>query len=784
MGINKSFRRSYGKLQSSSTSFSSTSFSSSSSPSATDDNDDRNNNHHDAYSEGSGRRHKNQRRPSWWKWSSSRSSSTRGGRKTKIQPEDKGKVNRNNDGNRDDDNDNDAAGTKKNQPQQPPISPSASPELQEAVRYFEITTKNVFTNEFVKKKYKRLSLIHHPDRNGNEKKSIQEMQKINNYLELLEEELDRLVEETKSDEKVDGSEDDPPVTPNSNSSDNEDEEKNDNKDKYKHAKSSRRTSHHRRRSRSIFRSRSSTTTRQGHESFDQRRNSKSPKKRRRCNSNSTGRRERKMEQQQERQNTEREPTNEGEDNNNNTNNTQNMNDFRKKQRRFQRKNGRHSVREQLETAWGRDRAHDIYNRQVKAYRDKVESMEREGSLFRDDKFTINGRMEAPTKPKHALMECCNEDAVVAMRLGQTKSATEIVHQEINSATEEWIRVKARTSVPTDIGQGVYRSTSTSSNRGGVSFRLDKSYHKQILRVLSRPLDEDGNTVLHYAVYLEDHEAIAYLTQVARRYKFFAKFIVSTNNRNLTACNYVEGCTWDNCTVPTLVTTLTNEALDRLQEKQRKRTTRHRNERRFSEHPLADPLFDVILCILVGRYVTCSGWVASRVIIALAHFAGAGDCKSDAANATTTTTTSITTIRLSKTLFFALHTGWYLLVGIISRGKDLTEAFSDGIPFPWQLQLVVVATMVPMFVERKQHLRRPLRCIANAVVEVESALIVGFDWILSKKNKIILGSSFSTSGYYVQTIADFAVLSIPFLIVQLLLLCGAVHLTPKMQAMAP
>lgn len=477
MGINKYFRRSYGKRQSSSTSFSSTSFSS------TDDNDI--NDHdpdHDVYAEGSGKRYKRQRRPSWWKWSSSRSSSKRGEGKTKKQNQNKkgnkDEANRNNDGNRDDfndnENDNDAAGTKKNQPQPPPILPSASPEIQEAVRYFEIVTKDGFTKEFVKKKYKRLSLIHHPDRNGNEEKSLREMQKINHYFELLEEELDRLKEESTSAEKVDGGVDDPPVTPTSNSGGggenynaNNDEEKN--KDKNKYAKSSRRTSHHRRRKSSVFHHRSSTTTGQGCES---------------------------------------------------------------------------------------------------------------------------------SHPK-----------------------------------------------------------------------------KQSQRASS--------------------------------------------------------------------------------------TTRSRKKQRFLEHPIADPLFDIVLCVLVGRYVTYSGWVVSQVIIALAYGATG-----------TATKTQTATVRLSKPLFFALHTGWYLLAGIFSRGKDLIEALGDGIPLPWQLQLVGVATVVSILVERKQHLQRPLCWLANAMVEVESALMVGFDWILLSREKTnILLVYFSTSEYYyVQTIADFVVLSIPILVVRLLLYC--------------
>ena len=461
MVINAYFRRSFGRRQSSSASFSSTSFSS------TDDPDHDTNDHdHDVYAKVSdnGKRYKRQTRPSWWKWSSSRSKSKREERKTKQQTQNKDEGNRKNDENRDDFNDKDS--------QPPPILSLASPELQEAVRYFEIGTKDAFTKEFVKKKYKRLSLIHHPDRNGNEETSIREMQKINYCFELLEEELDRRKVETTSAEKVDGGVDNLPVTPTSNRrcgvdnyNGNNDEVKN------TYAKRGRRPSHHRRRSSSVFHPRSSTT---------------------------------------------------------------------------------------------------------------------------------------------------------------------------------------------DTSQGCESSHS-------------KKQHQHA-------------------------------------------------------------------------------------------TTRHRKKRRLLEHPIADPLVDIVLCVLVGRFVTCSGWVTSQVIIALAYGAPR--------TATTTATTTTAAARPSKTLFFALHTGWYILTGILSRGMDLIEALGDGIPVPWQLQLVGGATAVSMLVEQKHYLQRPLQWLANAVVEAESALMVGFDWILLSREKIkTLLVDFPTSEhYYVQTIVDFVVLSIPILAVRLLLYC--------------
>jgi len=178
----------------------------------------------------------------------------------------------------------------------------------------------------------------------------------------------------------------------------------------------------------------------------------------------------------------------------------------------------------------------------------------------------------------------------------------------------------------------------------------------------------------------------------------------------------------------------------------------------------DPLFDLVLCFLVGKYVTRSGWVASPVIIALAYLAEAGNRKcfsvladSGPGASSKSSSSSYARTRIPKALFFTLHAAWYLLTGILLKCMDVLATISDKIPLPWQLQLVGLLT-VPFFVKLRHW---PLRYMARAAIRIESIWIVGLDWILSKNH-----ATFSFSSSYIRDIVDFVLLSIPFFAVEL------------------
>lgn len=80
-------------------------------------------------------------------------------------------------------------------------------EVQAALDFFEIKASNdsAAIHDLVKKKFRKLSLLHHPDRNENSEESVETMQKVNHHYDVLCEELDRregvVHEEDKEEEK-------------------------------------------------------------------------------------------------------------------------------------------------------------------------------------------------------------------------------------------------------------------------------------------------------------------------------------------------------------------------------------------------------------------------------------------------------------------------------------------------------------------------------------------------------------------------------------------------------
>ena len=117
-----------------------------------------------------------------------------------------------------------------------------------------------------------------------------------------------------------------------------------------------------------------------------------------------------------------------------------------------------------------------------------------------------------------------------------------------------------------------------------------------------------------------------------------------------ACDFAEGCTWDNRTVPALVNILTNEAV---------RKGCRTRKLRLHQLPLVDDLLDIVLYLLMARYVTHTRWVAFTLMIALAMSAGAEES------------------HLSKFLFFALNMGWYLLAGFFSGARIFSIPLECG-----------------------------------------------------------------------------------------------------------
>ena len=106
--------------------------------------------------------------------------------------------------------------------------------------------------------------------------------------------------------------------------------------------------------------------------------------------------------------------------------------------------------------------------------------------------------------------------------------------------------------------------------------------------------------------------------------------------------------------------------------------------------------------------------------------------------------------VSKAYFFTLHIGWYLLREMFFRGWNLIDSIDKTFSVAWQLQvvgLVIIPFIVKLRFDWSFHL----------LVQIESSLIFGLNWILSKNATMFTG--------YAKHLIDFTILSIPFLVVQ-------------------
>ena len=63
--------------------------------------------------------------------------------------------------------------------------------LQDALQFFDMTMRDCVEETKLRKRYKNLSLLHHPDRNNNSQESVERMQVINGHYNLLLMELRR-----------------------------------------------------------------------------------------------------------------------------------------------------------------------------------------------------------------------------------------------------------------------------------------------------------------------------------------------------------------------------------------------------------------------------------------------------------------------------------------------------------------------------------------------------------------------------------------------------------------
>jgi curved DNA-binding protein CbpA len=566
---------------------------------------------------------------------------------------------------------------------------SVTSKLQLAYACFE-TTETTITRDTVRKMFKRLSLIHHPDRNSNSAESIAEMQTINQYYDLLQDDLDR--------RNAQGDEGSPSATgPHSPTSSSHPQEMHDSR------------GHHQ-----------EQPTRE----------------------QSTNRQELWQHKKQERQRKtiEREMKREWEES------QHDLRDFQAQRDKWRRNNLRFSMHEDLDTAWGRDKAHQLYMMAIQRYQEylrqpnpRQKDQHRNPELKRpkhcltrserlrdvnddDDgrhcltspSISINdsGHIDRPvqgisagkpgerppTKPKNLLMEYCNEDAVVAIRLGRTDIAVEILRREMQTATERWLSFRLREA-----------HAKFPPRNNGLSVSLDDRCCRHIFRSLMRPLDEERNTIWHYAVYLEDEKMISYLVHVARRYQLFPELIMYKNIHHLTASAYAGSCSPDSV-LPGILASLMHEARGTLEEKRFGATSRRMIQESFQPHPSFYPLLRTMICLAVGRIVFRCSWAVSLVltiVVTLHNKKGEGPLKERK-------------VLSLASYFVAIHIWWFLARMVFMHGRTAMASITfNTLPCPWEFQ--IFGFIVLAFTLKMQHVTNILNVLADAVAFTQSVL---------------------------------------------------------------
>lgn len=447
-------------------------------------------------------------------------------------------------------------------------------DLQAAFRYFEIATPSEATRDSVKKMYKRLSRIHHPDRNENSKESNEKMQKINWYYELLEKEFDRL------EGIVDNGDYD---------IDHDDKRK-------KNRKSQNRDPNE-----------------PGISAAERKRRGNMQRR-----EQTKARKQREAEIREERRRMEEEMQREWQEARRHAAELKKKQQKMAKQKQKIRKESRRkSKNANLETKKGRDEAHNLWTTSVQKYQERIakrtSASDEDLHGIDDDSggqasnITLQSHQVSASieKPKNPIMEHCSIDVAVALRMGETEITIEIIHDGIGSTMNEWVTEKLMEKL---------RDGKTPDTK----LEVDDSFNDAILNTLLSAMDHDGNNIFHYAVYMEDNQVISYLVDEARKVNRFAEFIVGTNDRGQSALDFSIVCTKDP-TIPGRVQAFWDEAHEIIENRKLGPSFRLFVSKLVPRDLTSlEPTLYTICALMVGRRLFECGWFMSFLIAGGAH----------------------------------------------------------------------------------------------------------------------------------------------------------------------
>jgi curved DNA-binding protein CbpA len=261
----------------------------------------------------------------------------------------------------------------------------------------------------------------------------------------------------------------------------------------------------------------------------------------------------------------------------------------KRERRARRKLDLSYKQATLDTEGGRDRSYTQWVQRVHQY--KVSSRKRG-----DEGFV------QPPKPRNLMMEYSNHPIAMALRMGNSDLAIDLVSESVKRSKNKWAKYKfASTVFPLEDFYGV--------------LEMDHSLRDLILReTLLQPLDPDGNHTLHYAVYYEQMEVLQFLANTARHYSRLEAFMTSNNGRGETALDFFIGC--QNNRLSLQLQQLCKEAAAAEDPKFTfdpihiwKKFARRKEKIDF------DPTFYTVGGLMVGIQIFGCGWLPSLVMIA-------------------------------------------------------------------------------------------------------------------------------------------------------------------------
>lgn len=362
--------------------------------------------------------------------------------------------------------------------------------LKAAFDFFELTPEKA-TRDSASKAFRRLSLLHHPDRNRQSEESKQMMQKLNNYYNLITEELDRREGVLHED---DFQVDDEPAP-------------------------------------------------EQHRKRTSKRCERQAQNRARWNEEEEMRKERDEIRRQKKQ-------------------------VRQSKKRSLKKINQTVKSHYLNTQQGRDQAYQKWQEAVHTMeqfsREKVRTDEcrekarmeptREADTCRSDLDDIDDvdvhvaepnvpsfEPEAiPVKPVNLVMECCTEDIVVALRMGLSDVVFDTLQENIEKIMEAMF--------------AKCKELSESKLISAVSIYFVS------------PLDDDGNTLLHYAVYYESLEVIGAIYYLSISFHALQHVFLKENLRGMIPLDFCNCCVKDS-SIPDRMKLFTEAAREKVESKQ-------------------------------------------------------------------------------------------------------------------------------------------------------------------------------------------------------------------------